>query len=307
MIFTSTINKFFDTVILSQARDVLIISMNKEKKERNSLDKPLIDDLGEALRFLAECSSFSCAVLASQNPRTFSCGAKIELMISARPQQAWEFVNYGQALLMQLKYSKKPVVAAIDGMTLGGGFELAMACAARVVAKSKLSQFGLPENQLGVLPAMGGIAHYTRILGEEKAVEWITGAKILDIDEALKTELIDFLVPKSILLDHAVIVAKGISTFLTKEIPREESGNTDYIPEEMKRFLAEKTFPVTNPKVGPIATALTAFVAHKCASENFGKSLAYEREAFAYLVGTKDAQEGIRALTENREPQFSGT
>jgi enoyl-CoA hydratase/carnithine racemase len=306
MIFTSPINKFFDTLILSQARDVLIVSMNKEKKDRNSLDRALIDDLESAFRFLAECTSFSSAVLCSQNPRTFSCGAKIELMLGATRQNAWEFVSRGQDLLKLIKYSKKPVVAAIDGMTLGGGFELALACTARVVAKSKLSQFGLPENKLGVLPAMGGIVHLTKMLGEEKASEWITQGKIVEIDEALKHELIDFVVPKEILLDHAAIVAKGLAGFLTREPAREEAGNTDYVVEEIKRYLTDKKFEVVNPAVGPIATALTLFVAHKCASENFGKGLAFEREAFAYLVGTKDAQEGIRALGENREPHFSG-
>ncbi|MFH1727905.1 MAG: enoyl-CoA hydratase/isomerase family protein [Pseudomonadota bacterium] len=305
MIIKNELNNIINHLILSEFEDVLIIEMNKDKAARNNIENGLIDALTEALDFYESAEKYKSAILASANPRAFSVGAKIDMMLGKTVKEAEKFVDYAQKIIIKMKYCKKPLVAAINGIALGGGCELALGCHLRVLEKTKTGAIGLPENRLGVLPAMGGTAAMVNMFGKDRAIDYITNANIFDTDSAIKSGIVDFIVEKGKLLDQTIIIAKGFSELYKAEDLQSKEINLEKIENELNVYIKEAHFEVANPEIGPIAQNLTKWIASKFTDMNFLEALAYEKIAFAYLVGTEDAQEGITALVDKRDPVFT--
>src|SRR5262249_27352540 len=117
------------------------------------------------------------AVLCSGKPDSFIAGADIDMLKAARSgSEAEALSRLGQQTLDKLAHLAKPVVAAIHGPALGGGFEIALACHARVATNDKKTVFGLPEVQLGLLPGMDGLQRLAAIVGLQVALDYgLTG------------------------------------------------------------------------------------------------------------------------------------
>ena len=109
----------------------------------------------------------------------------------------------GQRIFSLLEQLPIPIVAAIDGACLGGGLELAMACHARVCSDNSKTALGLPEVQLGLLPGSGGTQRLPRLVGLQKALDMMLTGKQLRAKQALKSGLVDDVVPSSVLLSVA--------------------------------------------------------------------------------------------------------
>ncbi|MCA9550013.1 MAG: fatty acid oxidation complex subunit alpha FadJ [Myxococcales bacterium] len=174
---------------------------------QNTLKESFKADM-EAAKAELQQSGAKAAVIASKKPGSFLAGADIEAFgkITTADQAATRAKGL-QAELDALEASAIPFVAAIDGACLGGGLELALACHARVASDDKKTKLGLPEVQLGLLPAGGGTQRLPRTVGLEAALDMMLTGKQIDGRRAKKIGLVEEVVPPSILVDAAAQVA----------------------------------------------------------------------------------------------------
>lgn len=153
-------------------------------------------DLEDAIR---------AAVLVSAKPDVWIAGADIEEFLAFRtPEAATQMSRSAQALVDRIEHSRVPMICAIHGACLGGGLELALACAHRIATDDPKTVLGLPETQLGLIPGIGGTQRLPRLVGLQVALEMILNARSVRAKKALQTGLIDELVHPAILRDVAI-------------------------------------------------------------------------------------------------------
>ncbi|MBI1991927.1 MAG: enoyl-CoA hydratase/isomerase family protein, partial [Candidatus Omnitrophica bacterium] len=160
----------------------------------------------------------------------------------------------------------KPVIAAINGVCLGGGCELAMACHIRI--SGDRARFGQPEINLGIIPGWGGTQRLPRLIGRAKAIEWILTGDMVTAQEALRLGLVNHVVPQ----DQVLKAAKDLA-----------------------RKIASK---------GGVAAAQALRAIELGMDRPLEEGLAAEAEAFRQVSATGDSKEGIRAFLEKRQPKF---
>jgi enoyl-CoA hydratase/carnithine racemase len=162
-----------------------------DRPPANALGAPLIEGLDAALDEL-EGGTAKAVVISSAVPRFFAAGADIKQMASL---STTEFRRYRDALRLPLERVAacgRPSIAAIDGLALGGGLELAMACTLRFATPH--ARLGLPEIKLGLIPGAGGTQRLTRLVGRGRALELMLTGREIDGREAASIGLVDRLV-----------------------------------------------------------------------------------------------------------------
>ena len=166
----------------------------------NTISPERRDELLEALESVAREGEVRAVVLISRKPRSFIAGADINAFVALRTRdEAHALVRAGQAAINRVESLGKPVVAAIHGTCLGGGLELALACTYRIATDDPETQVGLPEVQLGILPAAGGCQRLPRLIGLQPALDMILTGKTLPAARARRLGLVDEVVHPSIL------------------------------------------------------------------------------------------------------------
>lgn len=164
---------------------------------------------------------------------------------------------------------EKPTIAAINGVALGGGLELALCCDIRIAASA--ARFGLPEAKLGVIPAAGGTQRLPRLVGESMAKQMIFTAAMLDAQQAFRIGLVSTVVDGEALLPTAMEMASDIA------------------------------------RMPPLAIRLAKRCINRGIQTDIDSGLEYERYAASILMDTHDRKEGMRAFVEKRNPRFQGT
>src|SRR5208283_2285042 len=134
-------------------------------------------------------------VLRGSGEKFFSAGASIPMLTKADPQFKYYFCLHANETLSRLEQTPKLVIAALNGHTVGGGLEIAMACDLRV-AKKEGGKIGLPEVTLGVLPGTGGTQRLLRVVGRSRAMELMVTGRTFSFEEALEMGLINYLYEK---------------------------------------------------------------------------------------------------------------
>ncbi len=196
-----------------RADGVAVLRFDVPGETVNTLQASFALELTATLERLSRCESLKAVVFMSGKSDGFVAGADIRMLRSVeRAEQASELSQSGQRALQLLSAFRVPVVAAIHGACLGGGLELALACAARVATTDSRTKFGLPEVQLGVLPGLGGTQRLPRLIGLQNALDLLLTGKQIDGRRALREGLIDELVPPAILLEVAARVALARAT-----------------------------------------------------------------------------------------------
>lgn len=170
----------------------------------NKITAGVRDELGSQLDSLRSDDTIRAAVLISTKPGSFIAGADIDEFVALKSRDdALRLVTLGQAALNKLTTLGKPVVAAIDGACLGGGLETALACAYRIATDQPKTRIGLPEVQLGILPAAGGCQRLPRLVGLRRAIDLILTGKQLPAKQAHRAGIVDEMVHPAILRDAA--------------------------------------------------------------------------------------------------------
>jgi 3-hydroxyacyl-CoA dehydrogenase / enoyl-CoA hydratase / 3-hydroxybutyryl-CoA epimerase len=178
----------------------------------NKITRGLRDELEAAFDRIAGDAAVRAVVLLSGKPDTFIAGADIDEFVALESrEQAYGLVRAGQALINRIPALGRPVVAAIHGACLGGGFEAALACTYRIATDHEKTRLGLPEIQLGIIPAAGGCQRLPRLIGLRAALDIILGAKTLPARPALRRGMVDEVVHPAVLERVAVETAHKLA------------------------------------------------------------------------------------------------
>jgi enoyl-CoA hydratase len=213
-------------------------------------------------------------VLRGAGEKFFCAGANISMLKEADPEFKYYFCLHANETLNRLEQTPKLVIAALNGHTVGGGLEVAMAADLRIARKDG-GKIGLPEVALGVLPGTGGTQRLARALGKSKSIEMMITGVLVDYDEAHRLGLV-----------NRVIEAPDEAAFLADVLAFARS----FCPPE-RAALA----------VGRIKRAVQSG-----AEIPLEQGLALERELQAELFASADAKEGIGAYVGKRKPVFQG-
>ena len=173
----------------------------------NSLSPEVIEALDAAWREVD--GSAKAVILASPNPAVFCAGADIKAFTRMDPAGGRDLLGRGHALLRSFERSRTMTIAAVNGMALGGGCELAMGCDVRIAAYS--ASFGQPEINLGIIPGLGGTQRLPRLVGAAKALEMNTTGDPIAAEEAYQFGLVNRIVPDHELFDTALAWARKFS------------------------------------------------------------------------------------------------
>ncbi len=176
----------------------------------NAISRATADDLDRALDELVADFGLTCLVVTGTGSRFFCTGGDLDDYSALDTEQAGaEMAQRMAALLDRVVGLPALVVAAVDGIALGGGLELALACDVRIAgAQARLS---LPQVRLGVVPGWGGAARLTALLGRGRALALMATARQLSADEALALHLVDQVVPAGDAERHAMQMAREVA------------------------------------------------------------------------------------------------
>ncbi len=210
-------------------------------------------------------------VLRGAGEKFFSAGASIPMLAKADPQFKYYFCLHANETLMRLEQTPKLVIAALNGHTVGGGLEIALACDIRI-ARKEAGKIGLPEVNLGVLPGTGGTQRLARTIGRARALELMATGRTFSFEEALEFGLIHYIYERDTFWDDVMAYAHQFCP-----------------PNKASRA------------VGRIKRAVVT------GSElPFAEALGLERELQQLLFTSEDAKEGLSAYVGKRQAQFKG-
>ncbi len=195
-----------DVLSVETRRDgVAVVRMDVPGETMNTLKESFSQDFARLFDELEKNSDVRAVVFASGKPDSFLAGADVKMIHGVKTaEDAAEISRTAQRAMNRLEDFRVPVVAAIHGPCLGGGLELALACRARVASDDRKTKLGVPEVQLGLLPAAGGTQRLPRLLGVQTALDLMLTGKQVDAKRALRMGLVDEVVPNAILLEVAV-------------------------------------------------------------------------------------------------------
>jgi enoyl-CoA hydratase len=215
-------------------------------------------------------------VFRGAGEKFFCAGANIGMLEEADPDFKYYFCLHANETLTRLEQTPKLVIAALNGHTVGGGLEVALAADIRI-AKKDAGKIGLPEVALGVLPGTGGTQRLARLVGKARAIELMATGRLMSMDEAKDL---------------------GIVTEVWGEAELKNRSFHDAVMDYARQF--------TPPNKASRAVGRMKRAVQSGAEAGFLEGLSIERELQQLLFQSEDAREGITANIEKRKPQFQG-
>ena len=252
-------------IIIERHEGLIATVLLNRPKVLNALNLALMVDLVDGLEELDRDPDVRWIVLHGGS-RAFAAGADITEMAEATPVDMLgrdQFARWDR-----IRRIKTPIVAAVSGVALGGGCELAMIC--DMVVASETARFGQPEITIGVMPGAGGTQRLTRAVGKALAMEMVLTGRMITADEAMKSGLINRIVPVEFYLESAMKLARDVAA---------------------------------RP---PIAARLAKESVLKSFDTTINDGLEFERKNFYLLFATEDMKEGMGAFVEKRKPEWKG-
>ena len=219
----------------------------------------------EALRFRRDVRT---VIITGAGQRAFCAGADLKERAGLTPVQVREFIHTIRNLFTTIEDLNKPVIAAVNGIALGGGTELALACDIRLAATN--ASMGLTETRLAIIPGAGGTQRLPRLVGRGKAKELIFTGRRVAADEALAIGLVNQVCPP----DELLAACRSMAA---------EIGET-----------------------GPIAIEQAKYAINRGLETDLHTGLAIESNAYWITIPTRDRLEGLTAFREKRKPVYKG-
>jgi enoyl-CoA hydratase len=178
---------------VTQPGDVLLLTLESEDGFPR-LERRILTEIASQISKLAEEPALTGAVITGTD-RAFAVGAEILEIANLTPASAFEFSRFGQSVMRGIANSPKPILAAIRGYCIGGGFDLALACHARIASHDVV--FAHPGASLGIITGWGGTQRLPRLVGRSRALEMLVTGRRLDAAEALAWGVIQKIVQKN--------------------------------------------------------------------------------------------------------------
>ena len=217
-------------------------------------------------------ASVHVIVLTGRGEKFFCAGANIAMLQQADPTFKYYFCLHANETLNRLEHTPKLVIGALNGHTVGGGLEIAMACDIRLARKGA-GKVGLPEINLGVLPGTGGTQRFGRMVGKSKAIELMVTGELLSFEQAQEMGVVNQLIESESLEDFQAKIHDYARQFTP---PNKASKAAGGIKRSVQSGLEVP----------------------------FESGLAIERELQQQLFQSEDAKEGLAAYVEKRKPAF---
>lgn len=253
-------------LLIERRGPVLILRVNRPEK-RNAVNAAVKQALAAALRQAEADDAARCIVITGTGEVAFIAGADIAELAARTPHEQHRAMRENRIFDLVGRHPK-PVIAAINGVALGAGLELALACDIRLAAPQ--ARFGQPEVNLGLIPGGGGTQRLPRLVGEGLALRMILTGEPIGAEEALRAGLIQEIVPTTTLLDRAVALGE---------------------------IIASKS---------PVAVRAAKEAVRAAQGLSLAQGYALETSLFLNAFASEDRAEGVRAFLEKRKPAFPG-
>lgn len=278
------------------------VTFDSPKSSVNVWNEETLREFNHLLETIEHDTRVKALVLRSAKERIFIAGADIKAIRSMQHVRVNDLIWLGQAVFDRLARLKVPKIAAIHGACMGGGFEVTLACDWRIASDSDSTKIGLPETQLGILPAWGGSTRLSRLVGVRKALDLITTGKLLNATAAKRAGLVSHVVPAERLETLARRLAREKRPGLRFRFENVFSPIIGYLA---KRKVLEKTRGLY-----PSVTKAVEVVTHAVHGE-IEKGLQLERNAVAELIKSRDSARLIDLFFKREEaskhPASGGT
>jgi len=257
----------FANLVLARGAGVATITLNRPKV-LNALDTATLRELARAVREIRRDAAVRALVVTGAGDKAFSAGADIAAMAAMSAAEGHAYSRLGHEVMARLEALEIPVVAAVNGVALGGGFELALAC--DLIVASARARLGQPEINLGLIPGFGGTQRSVARVGLGRAREMIYLGEPVGVEDGLRLGLVDRVVSPERLIEEAAALAAA---------------------------LAAKAPVALRQAKRATAIAVDADRATGCR---------FEIEAFGVTFATEDRVEGLQAFLGKRPPVWKG-
>ena len=246
---------------------IAVLTLNRPEV-MNCFNFALLHALSDAIDAVERDPEIRVAIIVGAGEKAFAAGADLKERRTYSPEQVKEFITTIRNLFTRIEFLKKPVIAAVNGVALGGGTELAMACDIRIA--SETATMGQTETRLAIIPGAGGTQRLPRLVGKGLAKELIFTGRRLGAEEALRIGLVNRVVPPEDLLGEAKKMAAMICD------------------------------------AGPIALEQAKYAINYGMETDLHTGLAIESNAYWVCIPTEDRLEGLAAFQEKRKPVYKG-
>ena len=246
-------------------KNLALITIDRAEKH-NAISLQTLEELNQAVDFAATDSAIGVIAITGAGGKAFASGSDLNEVLDRDLKKALEPIIQG--LADKLERLPKPTIAAIDGICMGGGLEVALGCDLRVATRH--SKFATPEGKLGLIPGGGATARLPRLVGRGWGMEMLLMGETIDAGRALQIGLITRLVEADELIPELMRMAEHLSTF------------APFVPRTMKAMV------------------------HFGMEASLAGALMLEKYAQGALVQTEDKNEGLNAFLEKRKPNFKG-
>ena len=254
-------------ILINTENKVCTITLNREKA-MNSISIALLDELIEAFESIRFDENIRVVIVTGSGEKAFCAGADLKERLTLSEKEVKQFIYKIRTGFNMIANFPKPVIAAVNGIALGGGTELALACDIRLASTN--AKMGLTETKLAIIPGAGGTQRLPRIIGYGKAKELIYTGRAVDAAEALEIGLVNKIYPLAELLKEAEIMAQMICDN------------------------------------GPIAVEQAKKAINRGSETDIETGLVFESEAYQACITTQDRIEGLKSFSEKRKPEYKG-
>jgi enoyl-CoA hydratase/carnithine racemase len=257
----------YENILFEKKNSIAYVTVNRPKV-LNALNMATMDELRAAFHDIKNDANVRVVILTGAGEKAFIAGADINELAAHTAVSGKEYTHRGQSVLNLIENLGKPVIACLNGFTLGGGCEIAMACTMRLASDN--AKIGQPEVKLGIIPGYGGTQRLPRLVGKGRAMQLVLTGEMISAQEALRIGLINEVTAPADLIPSAEAIAQKI---------------------------------IAN---APLAVQYSLEAINKGLEMTLPEALYLEAVLFSVACSSEDKKEGTTAFLEKRPAQFKG-